>query len=397
MSSEVDSLSGGLQKVAIDAVCDHHQYTINREIDYGEHAPDSGISVIKVAKELLGGLKTGADLTGVNLPASVLDPMSSLEKAAKSMQRGEMIADVVSAKSEEDRFLQIFKFQLSGLPKERFGKKPYNPILGEVFRAVFKHADSSHGTTLLLAEQVSHHPPITAIFVHNKTLGFKMQSFMKPEPRFYGNSIEITLSGLIEIEIEKYAEKYHLVRPTIRQTGILGISKQSVEFIGVSTIKCEKTDLMAEVEFKTKSLLGLRGEANMIAGKIKKISTGEKIYEISGVWDKQVKVKDLRTKKEIVLFDYEAMKEKSLTMWTPSKEDLEPNNSLVVWEQCSEAIWAVDTAAANEEKKKVEDAQRALRKQRQEQGLEWKPVFFMKQGEGYVIREDVEEKLAPRN
>mmetsp|Transcript_9228 Transcript_9228/g.24371 ORF Transcript_9228/g.24371 Transcript_9228/m.24371 type:complete len:424 (-) Transcript_9228:1104-2375(-) len=395
---ELRELTGGLERLKVGALADHHAYSVAREIDYGERAPDSGISVMKVAKEFLGGVKNGADVTNVNLPASVLDPMSSLEKGAKSMQRGELLVDIVEAASPEERFLQVLRYQLSGLPKERFGKKPYNPVLGEVFRAAFKHANTEkHGVTLLLAEQVSHHPPITALHVHNHSLGFAMTSHMKPEPKFWGNSIEVKLTGSIRIALDKFGETYELTRPTFWTTGILNIGKQRQEFIGETKLVCAASDLESTLEFKAKGLLGIRGEANAVAGKIKRRSTGEKLFEISGAWDKEVRVKDLRTKKERVLFDYEKVKaEKSMGMWVPPAAEMEPHNSLKVWEKCSEAIWAVDTTAANEEKKRVEEEQRRLRKQRQELGIDWTPAMFTRKdlGEGefvYDFREDLEK------
>eukprot|EP00184_Porphyridium_aerugineum_P001785 CAMPEP_0184697244 /NCGR_PEP_ID=MMETSP0313-20130426/4250_1 /TAXON_ID=2792 /ORGANISM="Porphyridium aerugineum, Strain SAG 1380-2" /LENGTH=404 /DNA_ID=CAMNT_0027156009 /DNA_START=298 /DNA_END=1512 /DNA_ORIENTATION=+ len=390
---DVQVLSGDLAKLDVKEIIDHHKYTKNREIDYGEHAPDSGVSVIKVAKELLGSVKNGADVTGVNLPASVLDPMSSLEKGAKAMQRGETLCDIVEETNPELRFLLVFMYQLAGLPKERFGKKPYNPILGEVFRACFRHKNGA--ITMLYAEQVSHHPPITAVHLHSDKLGICFNSYMKPEPKFWGNSIEVRLTGLIKLSLEKYGEVYEMTRPTIWQTGILGIGKQRVEFVGETTLTCEKNDLIGNFEFKAKGLLGMRGEANLVTGTVKQKSTGKTLYEINGTWDKQVKVKEIATKKEWVLFDYEQCKEeKSMSMYVPPTEDLEPNNSLIVWSKCSEAIWAEDTAKANEEKKRVEDTQRVLRKQREEKGEKWLPMFFNPTEDGYQFKEELETKLA---
>ncbi|KAA8498388.1 Oxysterol-binding protein-like [Porphyridium purpureum] len=389
-------LSASLQGMKVEEVGDHHKYTDEREIDYGEHAPDSGVSVIKVAKELLGSVKKGSDVTGVNLPASVLDPMSSLEKGAKSLQRGELIPVICSMKTPEERFLGIVKFQLAGLPKERFGKKPYNPVLGEVFRCCFKHKDSS--VTMLYAEQVSHHPPITALHLHNPTHGFTMNSFMRPEPKYWGNSVEVRLSGLIRISLDKYNETYELVRPQIWTSGLLGIGKQRVEFLGETTIRCEASGLEASFEYKGKGMMGMRGDANVVTGTVKEIASGKTLYEINGIWDQQVKVKDVRTKQESVLFDYEQVKKDySMKMWVPPKEDLEPNNSLVLWAKCSEAIWAADTPGANEEKKLVEDYQRSLRKKREEMNIVWESAYFDVDGDGYKFKSHLEDRLKAAN
>lgn len=56
---------------------------------------------------------------------------------------------------------EVVKWYLSGLYKKPKGlKKPYNPILGETFRCYWLH---SNGTkTFYIAEQVSHHPPVSS-------------------------------------------------------------------------------------------------------------------------------------------------------------------------------------------------------------------------------------------
>uniref|UniRef100_A0A915L8A8 Oxysterol-binding protein n=1 Tax=Romanomermis culicivorax TaxID=13658 RepID=A0A915L8A8_ROMCU len=52
-------------------------------------------------------------------------------------------------------------------------KKPYNPILGEKFRCFWRKNDddddddSAQGRTFYVAEQVSHHPPVSAFFASN--------------------------------------------------------------------------------------------------------------------------------------------------------------------------------------------------------------------------------------
>lgn len=62
------------------------------------------------------------------------------------------------AAAEDDpleRMTKVIKFYLSGFYKKPKGlKKPYNPILGEVFRCKWEHPDGS--TTFYVAEQVRH-------------------------------------------------------------------------------------------------------------------------------------------------------------------------------------------------------------------------------------------------
>lgn len=59
---------------------------------------------------------------------------------------------------EDDPFTRmklVAKFYLSGFYKKPKGlKKPYNPILGEVFRCYWQHMDSDN-RTFYVSEQVS--------------------------------------------------------------------------------------------------------------------------------------------------------------------------------------------------------------------------------------------------
>lgn len=68
-----------------------------------------------------------------------------------------------SAVLEDDAFTRmkcVVKWYLSGLYKKPKGlKKPYNPILGETFRCCWVHPTGSK--TFYIAEQVSHHPPVS--------------------------------------------------------------------------------------------------------------------------------------------------------------------------------------------------------------------------------------------
>jgi len=392
-------------------------YTVEQPATYGEGAPDSGdLSLVKVAKELLSAVKAGAELTNVPLPASVLDPVSSLEKGIKSMQRGELIRELVAAPSPSERFLQLVRFFLSGLPKERFGKKPYNPVLGEVFRAAFQHRDGG-GTTVMLAEQVCHHPPMTALFLNNPTLGFAMSSHATPEPKLWGNSLEIKLKGLVRIALtlpgadasgaaangsappspraNVKTEEYVLTRPTILTSGYLGIGKQRMEFAGECAIRCEASGLEAVIDFKSKGTFNLRStDINGVGGRVTEMATGRTLYEISGQWDRVVHVTDVAKRETSVLFDYDAVAEQyGMNVWLPPEEAREEHNSLRVWSACSKAIWTGNSKQANDLKRAVEDNQRTLRKERDIAGVEWEPRYFdpRPDGDGY----NVKPKLVP--
>jgi hypothetical protein len=79
----------------------------------------------------------------------------------------------------------IVRWYLSGFYKKPKGlKKPYNPILGETFRCYWEHPNGSK--TFYLAEQVSHHPPVSAFYVTNRHDGYTIRSSILAKSKFYG-------------------------------------------------------------------------------------------------------------------------------------------------------------------------------------------------------------------
>lgn len=373
-------------------------YSRVRNPDDAENAPDHELSLIKLAREVLSSVKAGSDVTNVNLPASILDPVSTLEKSTKSMQRGDLLPDICSAPTPLKRMLAILRFNLSGLAKEKFGKKPYNPVLGEVFRCAFAHRERANGTTVLVAEQVSHHPPITALHLNNRSLGFRLNSFTAPEPRFWGNSLEVKLKGCIRITLDKHDEEYLITRPIVHMTGFLA-GRQRLEFSGAASIVCEKTGINADLEFKARGMMG-RGEQHAISGRIYDAASDENFYTFDGFWDNVVHITDVRTNKTSTLYNYNDVKQqKSMLPVLPAENELEPSFSTVVWAECSDAIWRANTVDANAAKRKIEDAQREKKKQRVADGVTWAHHYFRKRSdgkEGYLLRDDIEQLLDPK-
>ncbi|CDF35893.1 unnamed protein product [Chondrus crispus] len=353
---------------------------------------DNELSIFRLAREVISSVKPGADVTNINLPAYILDPVSALEKTKKSMQRGELLQDISAAQDAHTRFLNVLRFNFSGLAKERFGKKPYNPVLGEVYRCCFPHRGAA-GETLLVSEQVSHHPPITALHLRNDTLGFRMNSFTAPEPRFWGNTLEVKLRGEIRIVLTKFDnEEYIITRPYVYMSGLFA-GKQRLEFNGSSSFSCPKSGLGAEIHYKTRGPLALRGDINGVTGRIFKLANNETLHTMDGHWDKKIMLMDVRTNTQKTLFDYEAIiAEKSMVAVLPPPHEEENSFSTRVWAKCSEAIKTGDTAAANAEKRRIEDHQRKLRKERKEAAVPWQWHYFVKREdvqEGYDLRPDL--------
>lgn len=76
--------------------------------------------------------------------------------------------------------------------------KPFNPILGEVFRCKWEHEDS---TTFYIAEQTVHHPPITANYMENRKKNLVYEGTWEIRGKLYTNKVDTLLVGEHKIYI----------------------------------------------------------------------------------------------------------------------------------------------------------------------------------------------------
>jgi hypothetical protein len=77
--------------------------------------------------------------------------------------------------------------------------------------------------------------------------------------------------------------------------GIL-FGKMKYELGDHSFVRCPELDLVADIDFKTKGWVS--GTYNAIGGVIKRESTGEVLYELSGLWSDEMFIKDVQVSLE---------------------------------------------------------------------------------------------------
>lgn len=267
----------------------------------------------------------------------------------------------------------VVQWYLSGFYKKPKGlKKPYNPILGETFRCYWEHPNGSR--TYYIAEQVSHHPPVSAFYVTNRQEGFCISCSILAKSKFYGNSTSAVLEGVATLTLLPRGESYTLTTPYAHCKGIL-MGTLSMELGGKINIDCENTGYKTELEFKLKPFLGGSDSTNIVAGKIK--LGKETLATINGHWDGEMRIKDAKTGDESVLFaaNREVMKKRLLRYVVPLDSQL-PNESERLWNLVSAAIRRDDQIGATEEKTVLEEQQRNSAKERKATFTEWDPAHF---------------------
>lgn len=130
-----------------------------------------------VVTHLLSQVKIGMDLTKVVLPTFILERRSLLEMYADYFAHPDLFVKIADFKDPRERIVQVVKWYMSSYHagrKSSVAKKPYNPILGEVFRCHWDMPELEKDATVVtdgpipwckrdqltfVAEQVCHHPP----------------------------------------------------------------------------------------------------------------------------------------------------------------------------------------------------------------------------------------------
>ncbi|RHZ90248.1 hypothetical protein Glove_2g40 [Diversispora epigaea] len=330
---------------------------------------------------LISQLRKGMDLHRVTLPTFVLEPRSMLERITDFMSHPDLILSVAKEEDPLTRFVSVVRYYLSGWHiKPKGVKKPYNPVLGEHFRARWVFPDNTEA--LFVSEQVSHHPPISAYYYASPENNLIICGDIRPKSKFLGNSAATLMQGESKIYFtNRPGEVYQIVMPNVYARGIL-FGRMVMELGDNSIVRCEKFDFICELEFRTKGFF--TGAYNSIYGKIKQESTGEIIYEITGKWSDTMYIKDLRTGNKEVLFSVQDSKIYPKIVTPDDKQ--EENESRRLWSKVTSALIGRNLDLASNEKSKIEDCQRDEAKLREADGIDWRPRYFLHENDEYKFK-----------
>ncbi|RXN37192.1 oxysterol-binding -related 8-like isoform X4 [Labeo rohita] len=241
---------------------------------------------------LLKQVRPGMDLSKVVLPTFILEPRSFLDKLSDYYYHADFLSEAAVEENAYNRMKKVVKWYISGFYKKPKGlKKPYNPIIGETFRCLWIHS-KTNSKTFYIAEQVSHHPPVSAFYVSNRKDGFCLSGSILAKSKFYGNSLSAILDGEARLSFLNRGEDYVMNMPYAHCKGIL-YGTMTLELGGQVCIACEKTGYSAQLEFKLKPFLGSSDSVNQINGKIK--LGKEVLATLEGHWDSEVFINDKKT------------------------------------------------------------------------------------------------------
>ncbi|KAG2373504.1 hypothetical protein C9374_012111 [Naegleria lovaniensis] len=397
--------------------------------------------------QFLKQLSPQTDLLKMCSPVFLLRPISTLELFTYYCEPTAGLKVLSFLDKKLDRMLMCLMFALGSCSNTRGdsfeGIKPYNPILGEIFKAKWKPLNpfehdlatdscskpsqtlpwfskwlssqsNSHNfstlhhclfqsNTSVLAEQISHHPPVSAFYMENSEANFKMESTFQIVVKFRGNSVATCIAGShvlnVKCGVQKdLEEEYSFVLPNMVVNGLF-FGSSHVSNGDVLKISCPQSGLEANISFSGQN--DIKGE--LVQCKNQKLFTfkgnvGGKIFmtpcqpfdmlceqsellpfihDASTELNADFKYSSKKTNNHRWLF-YQASLTNAIPEFSnklcvkPLHEQAE-NESRKVWHPLTYALQMGDLDGAYQEKHQIEQVQR---EKRMEENQAFEPKYF---------------------
>nr|XP_020034996.1 oxysterol-binding protein-related protein 3 isoform X3 [Castor canadensis] len=201
----------------------------------------------------------GKDLSKVAMPVELNEPLNTLQRLCEELEYSELLDKAAQIPSPLERMVrtQLFATSLSSLCPEphggspeptrtqvymaafaisayassyfRAGSKPFNPVLGETYECIREDKGFR-----FFAEQVSHHPPISAC--HAESGNFVFWQDVRWKNKFWGKSMEIVPIGTTHVTLPAFGDHFEWNKVTSCIHNILS-GQRWIEHYGEIVIK----------------------------------------------------------------------------------------------------------------------------------------------------------------
>lgn len=333
------------------------------------------------------------DLSSLTAPPFILGTISLTEFSAYWTEHPSVFVAPSLEKDPAKRALLVLKWFLTSLKQsycsrsDKLGseKKPLNPFLGELYIGKW---DDESGTTTLVSEQVSHHPPVTAYCIRNEKHGVTLQGYNGQKASF-SRTIQVRQVGHGVLHLAPFNETYMFTLPHIHIEGLI-YGSPFVE-LSKSTYIVSSSGFVSRIDYAGKGWMsGKKNSFHAVLypeGKEKDI-----LYSADGQWNEQFVLKKGEGKKADVIDEWVASKYKTTPFTTRPVAQQGPLEAKVAWGPTMEAIKRGDMDTVHREKSKIEISQRELRKKEKEEGREWQRRYFSR-----VESDPLADKLLTKN
>ncbi|XP_034030883.1 oxysterol-binding protein-related protein 3 isoform X2 [Thalassophryne amazonica] len=179
----------------------------------------------------------GKDLSKVAMPVQLNEPVNTLQRLCEELEYSELLDRAANTHDPFERMVYMATFVVTGYASSyyRTGGKPFNPVLGETYEC-----DRPDKGFRFVAEQVSHHPPVSACHAESKNFIFWQD--VRCKNKFWGKSMELVPVGTTHVTLPGFGDHYEWNKVTSCIHNILS-GQRCIEHYGEITIKNSNSDV----------------------------------------------------------------------------------------------------------------------------------------------------------
>ncbi|KAH6697526.1 oxysterol-binding protein [Plectosphaerella plurivora] len=236
---------------------------------------------------LWGILKSmiGKDMTKMTLPVSFNEPTSLLYRAGEDLEYTDLIEQAADRTDSLERMVYVTAFAASEYASSIARvAKPFNPLLGETFEYV--RPDKNYRMFL---EQVSHHPPVGALWAESPRWEYWGEAAVKS--RFLGKSFDVNHLGTWFLRLRPAdggkEELYSWKKVTSTVIGII-TGNPTIDNYGPMQVKNWTTGETALLDFHPRGWKA--SSAYKVTGKVCD-AEGRVRYSMGGRWNSRLYAK----------------------------------------------------------------------------------------------------------
>ncbi len=329
------------------------------------------ISIFTLIKNALG-----KDLSKYSVPVYFNEPLSMLQRLCENFQYGDLLNKAAIEPNSNRRLALTAAFCISSFSLDpNRTLKFFNPLLGETYEFVDNNLSIRY-----FAEQVSHHPAISACFAEGEHFTYTSNTDVKTNIKFFKATLEFFFKSKVYVEYKKFKETITFTRPIAAARNLLG--NIYVDCYGRFELFNHKTGDYGEIEI-TEADKNKQGE---LYGIIRNKDGIPKII-IEGNWLSHIEMFDLEENKRSVIWrriiiDGNAQDKYYFTDFAINLNNINTELKKVLprtdsrFRPDQRALEFRDVNSAVKEKDRLEEKQRKKRREMEELGIEYKPVYF---------------------
>ncbi|KJE97550.1 oxysterol-binding protein 1 [Capsaspora owczarzaki ATCC 30864] len=233
------------------------------------------LNIWKLIKDAIG-----KDFSKISMPVILNEPLSALQRFAEDIEYSYLLDMAASKPTSLERLLYVAAFSISSYAStlNRTGK-PFNPLLGETYE--FYDANSQ---VMLHAEQVSHHPPVSAF--HASGTGWTWWKEVAYSSKFTGKDMEVTPVGFSHAAFPAHPADHYTWRKMTTSVHNLIVGKLWIENFGEDTMVNHGTGDKCTIKLEKYRYFG-KSEIGRVTARVLDAS-GREHFRIQGNYDESI-------------------------------------------------------------------------------------------------------------